>query len=119
MDRNLKLNKDAMPNSGLSYVLEPSVVESDLGKRLVFAIRSRLENEPPEGLVAYLDVTSSDNFSVRSHVLDSLDSLKFYDEMGVGEFTSRGQRYRIRALQESDKSWVSGLEFTEDNEIKG
>lgn len=101
MDVKLKVNPNAMPNSGMSYIEEPSIVESAGGKRLALAITSRMLKHPTRGVITRLEI-HLENYRILTFDLDTGTSLKFDDEKGIGEFTSQGIRYRIRALQDFD-----------------
>jgi hypothetical protein len=118
LSRKLKINADAKPNGLLSYIEEPAVLESSNGNRLILGLTAQIfinENMDLETYV-YADL---EDFRVAEFVIDNNLPPKFDSDSGTGVFTSRGNQYKIRALQEYDKSWVNNLDFTKDtNEIR-
>jgi hypothetical protein len=118
MSRKLKVNVNAKPNGRLSYIEEPAVLESSNARRLIFGLTVEIITGLKQGLTTYAYADLED-FSVAQFVIDNNLPPKFDNDNGTGVFTSRGDQYKIRALQEYDKSWVRNLDFTRDtNEIR-
>ena len=105
MENNkIKRNPNAKPNSPDLYVDGTVVVEQPLGSRLAFSVQ-RLNSYDPDGNVTRYVVIQTDDRGI-SYDMDDDTDLTFDDEAGTGAFTSRGVQYKIRALQDSDRSWV-------------
>ena len=113
LDKKLKVNKDARPDSGISYIEEKAIVESRDGKRGVVEVF--LEYSVSDvGLPVTKILLSQEDFRQVELDLDKGTNLTFDDENGVGEFTSRGKRYRIRAFQDFDNNKIQAVEPEED-----
>jgi hypothetical protein len=113
LEKKIKVNKEARPDSGISYIDEKVVVESRDGKRGVLAIFLETGTSNSGRPVTRI-LLSQDDFRQLEFELDEDTDLEFDEEIGVGEFTSRGKRYRIRALQDFDNPARRPLRSKED-----
>lgn len=112
-ERKLKFNSKARPNSSESYIKEPSVIEgSDGYRRLVFGLYSRLQKDDSDVLKETLDAHCDDR-SVIFTLDKEYPAVEFDEKSGTAEFTSAGKQYKIRALQEDDKSWIINFKLPE------
>jgi hypothetical protein len=102
--KKLVVNSNVKPNSSDSYTSGPVVVESEKGRRIAYAIQMAFDYNPSGGVSRQIVISTSDR--VIYYELDDDTKIEFDDESGIGTFTSYGNQYKIRALQDSDKSWV-------------
>ena len=80
------------------------MVEQPLGNRLAFSIQRENVYDLDGGITRYVNIQTDDRGI--SYEMDEDTDLEFDDDLGIGTFTSRGVQYKIRPLQDSDKSWV-------------
>lgn len=83
-------------------------VDGGFGRLVVFYLR--YTGIAKNLLVGNGLVFIGDGTMMKSYELDDGTFLEFNDEEGVATFTSDGIQYRIRPLQDSDSSWVVGLD---------
>jgi hypothetical protein len=111
--RKLAINSDAKPNTSDSYINEPAVVESEKGKRIAYAIQTVFDYDLDGNVSRQVAISTSDR--VIYYELDDDSKIEFDDKSGTGTFTSYGNQYKIRALQDSDKSWVINFKLPEES----
>lgn len=80
---------------------------------MAIIIQSQLTTHKKRGEVTLLHI-HLENGRVLDYDLDDGTALSFDDEKGIGEFTTRGERYRIRALQDFDNYAPQAVESKED-----
>lgn len=112
MDIKLKINPEANNANGISYIDEPCIVESSGGRRMAIFITSEVVHRKGSGKTTILSV-HLETGRIIEYDLDD-DTLSFDDEKGIGEFTVRGERYRIRAFQDFDNYTESAVKPKED-----
>ena len=112
--RKLVVNRDVKPNSSDSYTSGPVVVESEKGKRVAYAIQMIIDYSLDDTISKQIAVSTSDR--VIYYELDRGTKIEFDDESGTGTFTSYGNQYKIRALQDSDKSWIINFKLPEESD---
>ena len=110
--RKLVINKDARPNSSESYVKGPVVVESKKGKRVAYDIRVVITYNLDGSIDKEVAVSTLDR--VIYYALNTGENIEFDDESYTGTFTSYDNQYKIRALQDSDESWVINFRLPEE-----
>jgi hypothetical protein len=111
--RKLTFNTKVRPNSGESYINEPAVVETDRGRHLVFGIKPErsytLGGNVERTVAVFLEER------VISYKIDDDTKVEFDEESGTGTFISRGNQYKIRALQDSDESWIINFKLPQED----
>lgn len=100
----IKRNPDARPNTADRYVEGAVVVEQPLGRRVALIVQRHNVYTTEGDVVRYVNIQTDDRGI--SYEMDEGTDLEFDDDEGTGTFTSGGVQYKIRALQDSDKSWV-------------
>jgi hypothetical protein len=111
--KKLVVNLNVKPNSSDSYTSGPVVVESKKGKRIAYAVQMVFDYDLNGDVSRQVAVSTSDR--VIYYELDDDTKIEFDDESGTGTFTSYGNQYKIRALQDSDKSWVINFTLPEES----
>lgn len=113
-NKKFGINKDAKPNSGISYVngtfaVERNREDSDVSHRLGYSLTltASSKSEDP-GYRVTADIDYGDH--VVQYDVDSYKPLTFDYENDTVEFTTYEDRYKIRALKDSDKSWLQNIE---------
>jgi|694.fasta_scaffold12131_4 hypothetical protein len=112
--KKLVVNRDAKPNSSDSYTSGPVVVESKKGTRIAYAIQMVLDYDLNGDVSRQVAISTGDR--VIYYELDDNSIVEFDDKSGTGTFTSYGNQYKIRALQDSDKSWVINFKLPEESD---
>jgi hypothetical protein len=114
--RKLKFNSEIKPFSSDSYISEPSVIEAKNNyRRLVFNIRSRRGRNESGDVIEVL-TAESDSRVFRYNLDKNYPAVDFNEKSGTAVFTSDGTQYKIRALQEDDKSWIINFSLPEETE---
>ena len=111
--KKLVVNPNVKPNSSDSYTSGPVVVESKKGKRIAYAVQMVFDYDLNGNVSRQVAVSTSDR--VIYYELDDNSKIEFDDKSGTGTFTSYGNQYKIRALQDSDKSWVINFKLPEES----
>lgn len=114
--KKIIINDKAIANSDDRIVDEDFVVEDErvgkrLGKTLTISAYSIMK---PPGYALTLDIDYGTR--VIHYDIKSYSSVKIDHENGTLEFTSSGIRYKIRGLEDSDKSWLQGTEVAKTAE---
>jgi hypothetical protein len=112
----LNVNKDARASNGIAYLSGRFVVEDEIvGRRIGDAlyITARSTNESP-GVKLTVDILYSERFV--QYDVDFIEPIKFDEKAGTAEFTTHGTQYKIRAVQDSDKSWLGTDEPVKNTE---
>jgi hypothetical protein len=112
-NKKLVVNRNAKPNSSDSYTSGPVVIESQKSKRVAYAIQMVFDYDPSGSVSRQIAISTSDR--VIYYELDDDTKIEFDDKSGTGTFTSYGNQYKIRALQDSDKSWVINFKLPEES----
>lgn len=113
--RKLKFNTQIIVSSGDSYISEPAVIEAKNYRRLVFAIVPKEYKGNDGKVVEVLDI-HFDSRAIEYFLDKKHPAVDFDEKSGIATFTSNGVQYKIRALQEDDKSWIINFELPEEAE---
>jgi hypothetical protein len=113
--RKLKFNTQTIVSSGDSYISEPAVIEAKDYRRLVFAIIPKEYKSDDGKVVEVLDI-HFDSRAIEYFLDKKHPAVDFNEKSGTAEFTSNGTQYKIRALQEDDKSWIINFSLPEETE---
>lgn len=100
----LEINKDASPN-GDPYIDSEFVVENGDNKRIGRSLRiSATSMYESPGMAFTVDIDYGDR--IVQYGVDYFKPIHFDEKTGTVEFTEGDRRYKIRAIQDSDKSWL-------------
>ena len=119
LEDQMKLVKTENGNMFTTYsVLACNDSDGEQINRLCYYVR--IDNIPdPDGTMVFYVVCSLDSGRQLFYRLKSLDSFSFDDINGRAKFASSKRQYRIRALQDSDKSWIVNFNPSEQNTKTG
>ena len=84
------------------------------------ALYTRIENMPDDdGMAVYYVICGLEGGRELNYRLTDTDGFVFNESSGEAKFASDEIQYRIRALQDSDKSWVLNFSPSEPNTKTG
>lgn len=111
----------AKSDDGNVFTSEAALISEVEGEEIQrVALYTRIENMPDDdGMAVYYVICGLEGGRELNYRLADTDGFVFNEDRGEAEFASGGIQYKIRALQDTDKSWIIDIDSSEPTKKTG